>query len=50
MKDYDLIVITTGMHIHPALSEVVNDAFLNLMTVDDYHQLLRKEGLSADSE
>ena len=31
--------IVNGMHIHPALSEVVERAFSNLMTVDHYHHM-----------
>lgn len=29
--------ITSGMHIHPALNEVVERAFNNIMTVEQYH-------------
>jgi dihydrolipoamide dehydrogenase len=31
--------ITSGMHIHPALNEVVERAFRSLMTVDQYHHM-----------
>ena len=34
--------IIHGMHIHPALSEVVERAFTNLMPSDLYHEVLRK--------
>ncbi len=33
--------INIGMHIHPALSEVVARAFGSLMTVDQYHHVLK---------
>ncbi|MHA2358211.1 MAG: FAD-dependent oxidoreductase, partial [Candidatus Heimdallarchaeaceae archaeon] len=33
--------IQEGMHIHPALSEVVERAFYNLMNVDHYHEYLQ---------
>ena len=32
--------IINGMHIHPALNEVVERAFRSLMTPQDYHQLI----------
>lgn len=32
--------IINGMHIHPALNEVVERAFRSLMTPDEYHQLI----------
>jgi dihydrolipoamide dehydrogenase len=32
--------VTNGMHIHPALNEVVERAFRNLMPPDQYHHLL----------
>lgn len=32
--------IINGMHIHPALNEVVERAFRSLMTPEDYHQLI----------
>ncbi len=38
--------ITNGMHIHPALNEVVERAFRSLMTPDEYHQLINS--LSTD--
>jgi mycothione reductase len=34
--------ITHGMHIHPALSEVVEGAFQSLMAPDHYHHVLRE--------
>ena len=37
--------IVDAMHIHPALPEVVQRAFSNLMTVEDYHQRLDEAGL-----
>lgn len=40
--DADIGPITDGMHIHPALGEVVERAFLNLMPVAQYRQR-RKE-------
>jgi len=33
-----LLPITAGMHIHPSLSEVVERAFLSLMSPKEYHQ------------
>ena len=33
--------IINGMHIHPALNEVVERAFRSLMTPDEYHQLIK---------
>jgi dihydrolipoamide dehydrogenase len=35
-KEQTLYPITSGMHIHPALSEVVKDAFWELTPVDQY--------------
>jgi len=35
-----VVPITAGMHIHPALSEVVDRAFISLMAPDHYHHLL----------
>jgi len=32
--------IINGMHIHPALNEVVERAFRSLMTLEEYHQLI----------
>jgi len=40
-----LIPITEGMHIHPALNEVVERAFYSLMPVDNYHEYLKHYGL-----
>ncbi len=37
--------IYAGMHIHPALNEVVQRAFYNVMSVEQYHHLLRHNGL-----
>jgi dihydrolipoamide dehydrogenase len=33
--------ITSGMHIHPALSEVVERAFISLMPSEQYQQMIR---------
>lgn len=38
--DRSYISITRGMHIHPALSEIVERAFGQLMPVDHYHHIL----------
>ncbi len=37
--------IYEGMHIHASMSEVVERAFLALMPMEHYHQMLRHEGL-----
>jgi len=37
--------INVGMHIHPALTEVVERAFYSLMPVDHYHENLKHFGL-----
>jgi dihydrolipoamide dehydrogenase len=34
--------ILQGMHIHPALSEVVQRAFASLMPVDQYHHMIEE--------
>lgn len=34
--------ITNGMHIHPALNEVVERAFRSLMSPEQYHQLIER--------
>jgi mycothione reductase len=34
--------ITYGMHIHPALNEVVEGAFRSLMTPEQYHHLIER--------
>ena len=39
-RDPTYMAISTGMHIHPALSEVVERAFWHLMPVDHYHHML----------
>lgn len=39
-KDGSMTPITNGMHIHPALNEVVDRAFGGLMSVDQYHKAL----------
>jgi dihydrolipoamide dehydrogenase len=38
--DQSAIPIINGMHIHPALNEVVEKAFNNLMPVDQYHHII----------
>ncbi len=46
-KEQTAFPILIGMHIHPALSEVVENAFRSLMTPDEYHQVLEHHyGLS----
>ena len=40
--------ITQGMHIHPALSEVVQRAFFSLMPPEHYHHLLGLMGLDLE--
>ena len=35
--------ITNGMHIHPALTEVVERAFRNLMSIENYHHIIEHE-------
>ena len=41
--------ILDGMHIHPALSEVVQRAFASLMPVDQYHHVIKEHyGLSME--
>jgi mycothione reductase len=39
-RERNLDPIFSGMHIHPALTEVVERAFYNLMPVEAYHRLL----------
>jgi dihydrolipoamide dehydrogenase len=39
-KDQSPIPLVNGMHIHPSLSEVVEQAFFNLMMHRDYQHLL----------
>ncbi len=41
--------ITNGMHIHPALNEVVERAFRNLMPIDNYRHLIEHEYLITQS-
>lgn len=38
-KERTIHPLTAGMHIHPALGEVVKNAFRNLLPVDQYHRL-----------
>ncbi|MFQ6011239.1 MAG: dihydrolipoyl dehydrogenase [Nitrososphaerales archaeon] len=40
MADGDYSMITNSMHIHPALSEVVERAFLSKMSPQDYHSMI----------
>ena len=40
-----LHAVVNGMHIHPALSEVVERAFMSLMLPEQYQQLLKQYGL-----
>ncbi|MDQ1279231.1 MAG: mycothione reductase [Thermoproteota archaeon] len=40
--DETALPILEGMHIHPALSEVVEGAFRTLMTIDQYHHLMEE--------
>ncbi|NHJ86841.1 MAG: dihydrolipoyl dehydrogenase [Asgard group archaeon] len=42
--DLSIAPLMMGMHIHPALSEVVERAGTNLMPVDEYHHLLSHLG------
>ncbi len=39
-KEGSLVPVVDGMHIHPALSEVVERAGGNLMSIEDYHHML----------
>ncbi|MEA2071452.1 MAG: dihydrolipoyl dehydrogenase [Asgard group archaeon] len=43
-----IIPLRYGMHIHPALNEVVERAAGNLMRVPDYHHYLKHMGLSRE--
>ncbi|MBD3189639.1 MAG: dihydrolipoyl dehydrogenase [Candidatus Heimdallarchaeota archaeon] len=47
-RTQSIIPIHRGMHIHPALSEVVERAALNIMPVHHYHHLLEHLGLSKE--
>ncbi len=38
-----VVAILQGMHIHPALSEVVEEAFGYLMSPEAYHHLMSEE-------
>jgi dihydrolipoamide dehydrogenase len=40
--------IILGMHIHPALSEVVQRAFYSLMPPEHYHHILGHMDLNTD--
>jgi dihydrolipoamide dehydrogenase len=40
--DQNMAPITSGMHIHPALSEVVQGAFFSLMSPSEYKNVLEK--------
>jgi mycothione reductase len=39
-EDRSMRPIVTGMHIHPALSEVVERAFISLMRSEEYEQMM----------
>lgn len=45
VPDQNASPITHGMHIHPALSEVVERAFYSLMPPEHYHHVLGHMGL-----
>jgi mycothione reductase len=45
--EQDATTINRAMHIHPALSEVVERAFLSLLPPHDYHHMLAHAGLEA---
>jgi dihydrolipoamide dehydrogenase len=47
-KTRSIVPIYRGMHIHPALPEVVERAAGNLMPVDHYHHFLKHIGLEND--
>jgi dihydrolipoamide dehydrogenase len=49
-KEQNTDPITNGMHIHPALNEVVERAFRNLMPIDNYHHLIEHEYHLASSK
>lgn len=42
MREQDALPIIYGMHIHPALSEVVERAFSSRMTPEQYHHLMEE--------
>lgn len=42
--------IINGMHIHPALNEVIERAFRNLMSPDNYHHVIEHEYKLATSK
>ena len=44
-REQDPEPIYEGMHIHPAMSEVVERAFFALMPVEHYHHVLGHEGM-----
>lgn len=39
--------VTDSLHIHPAMPEVVQQAFSSLMTPEDYHRLMKESGGSS---
>jgi dihydrolipoamide dehydrogenase len=43
-KDQTMMPIMGGMHIHPALTEVVQGAFISLMPPDEYRMLIKQQG------
>lgn len=48
-QEHSVLPVTYGMHIHPALSEVIERACTSLMGVDEYHHLLRHHfGIAVD--
>jgi dihydrolipoamide dehydrogenase len=47
-RDQSILPLVYGIHIHPALSEVVDRAAGNLMPVEVYHQYLHHYNLEAD--
>ena len=48
--EQDVATINQAMHIHPALSEVVERAFLSLLSPHDYHHMLVHAGLEIGEE
>jgi dihydrolipoamide dehydrogenase len=49
-KEQNTDPITNGMHIHPALNEVVERAFRNLMPIENYHNIIEHEYKLAPSK
>jgi dihydrolipoamide dehydrogenase len=48
--DQSASVVNRAMHIHPALSEVVERAFLSLVPPRDYHHMLGHLGLETGED